>query len=79
MNTRKSSQPTTSVIRDNLRQAAKESGLTLEEIGLRMGLSKSGARQAISRFLNQEDYDPRLSTILSFAQAIQKPIVKLIS
>ena len=62
-----------------MREAASESGLTMEEIGLRMGFAKGGARQAVSRLLNQEDYDPRLSTLLSFAQAIQKPIGKLIS
>ena len=75
----KSNQTTAEVVRERLRQAAKESGLTMEEIGVRMGFSKGGARQAISRLLNQEDYDPRLTTLLSFAQAIQKPLGKLVS
>ena len=66
-------------VRDKLREAAKESGLTQEEIGLRMGYSKDSARQAISRLLNPEiNYDPRLSTLLSFAQAIGQPLKKLI-
>jgi hypothetical protein len=66
-------------VRTKLRQAAKDSGLTLEDIGLRMGYSKGGARQAVSRLLGQEDYDPRLSTLISFAEAVGKPLFKLLS
>ncbi|HEY1381914.1 MAG TPA: helix-turn-helix transcriptional regulator [Gemmataceae bacterium] len=66
-------------VRAKLRRAAEESGMTLEDIGLRMGFTKGGARQAVSRLLSQEKYDPRLSTLLSFAQAVQKPLGKLIS
>ena len=62
-----------STVRDKLRQAAKDSGMTQEEIGLRMGFSKSSARQAVSRLLNPEaEYDPRLSTFLAFAAALGK-------
>jgi transcriptional regulator with XRE-family HTH domain len=67
------------VVRDKLREAAKESGLTQEEIGLRMGFSKDSSRKAVSRLLNPEiEYDPRLSTLLSFAQAVGQPLKKLI-
>ncbi len=66
-------------VRARLRQAAEDSGLTLEDIGLRMGFTRGGARQAVSRLLSQEKYDPRLSTLLSFAEAIQKPLGKLIA
>ena len=60
-------------IRDNLRLAAAESGMTQEQIGLAMGFSPSGARQAVSRLLNPEvTYDPRISTLLSFAKAVKK-------
>jgi hypothetical protein len=38
--------------RERLRWAAKDSGMTQEEIGLRMGLPKNSARQAVSRLLN---------------------------
>ena len=56
-------------LREKLRQAAKESGMTQEEIGLRMGFPESSARQAVSRLLNVEaEYDPRLSTLLTFAR-----------
>jgi transcriptional regulator with XRE-family HTH domain len=66
-------------IRHKLRQAAKQAGLTQEEIGLAMGFTKAGARQAVSRLLNPEiDYDPRLSTLLSFAKAVKKPLKELL-
>lgn len=62
-------------VRDKLRQMATDSGMTQEQIGVGMGFSKSSARQAVSRLLNTDlDYDPRLSTIISFANAINKRI-----
>jgi transcriptional regulator with XRE-family HTH domain len=71
--------PITSV-RDKLRAAAEASGMTQEEIGLAMGFTKSGARQAVSRLLNPEtSYDPRLSTLLAFSQAIKRPLKQIIS
>jgi transcriptional regulator with XRE-family HTH domain len=75
----KSAPDPVSVTRDKLRKAVEESGLTQEEIGLRMGYSKSGARQAVSRLLNPESkHDPRLSTLLAFAKAISRPLNELI-
>lgn len=66
-------------VREKLRRAASESGMTQEEIGLRMGFAKGGARQAVSRLLNPEfDYDPRLSTLLAFAKAIDTPLKNLL-
>jgi transcriptional regulator with XRE-family HTH domain len=66
-------------VRDNLRRAAEQSEMTQEEIGLRMGFTKGGARQAVSRLLNPEaDYDPRLSTLLAFAKAIDRPLKDLL-
>jgi transcriptional regulator with XRE-family HTH domain len=62
-----------------MRQAAHASGMTLEEIGLRMGFAKGGARQAVSRLLTQEEYDPRLSTIIAFANAVNTPLKTLTS
>ena len=66
------------VVRENMRRAVEESGMTHEEIGLRMGFAKGGARQAVSRLLIQEDYDPRLSTLLAFAHAVGCPLKSLI-
>jgi transcriptional regulator with XRE-family HTH domain len=66
-------------IRQKLRQAAEKSGLTQEEIGVAMGFSKGGARQAVSRLLNQDaPYDPRLSTLLQFAKAVKTPLATLL-
>jgi transcriptional regulator with XRE-family HTH domain len=66
-------------IRERLRQAAKDSGMTQEEIGLRMGFGKDSARKAVSRLLNTEnDYDPRLSTLLALAKALNRPLKDLI-
>ena len=73
------SRPDFDRIRDRLRQAAKESGLTQEAIGLAMGFSKGGAKQAVSRLLNAEiHYDPRLSTLIDLAKAIGKPLKDLV-
>jgi transcriptional regulator with XRE-family HTH domain len=79
MMTAKAPSETVAVVREKLRRAAKESGMTQEEIGLRMGYSKSSSRQAVSRLLNQEsDYDPRLSTLLTFAKAVGRPLKELL-
>ena len=67
--------PDLEAIRGKLRTAAKKSGLTQEQIGLAMGFSKSGARQAVSRLLSPEtNYDPRLTTLLQFAKAVHRPL-----
>lgn len=66
-------------VRSKLRKAADDSGMTQEEIGLKMGFTKGGARQAVSRLLNPEaDYDPRLSTLLAFAKAINKSLKEIL-
>jgi transcriptional regulator with XRE-family HTH domain len=70
---------TVSTLRDKLRQAAKDSEMTQEEIGVRMGFPKNSARQAVSRLLNPEvEYDPRISTVLLFAKAIGKNLKELL-
>jgi transcriptional regulator with XRE-family HTH domain len=66
-------------VRESLRQAAKESGMTQEEIGLRMGFTKDSARKAVSRLLNTEtEHDPRLSTLLAFADALGRSLKDLL-
>jgi transcriptional regulator with XRE-family HTH domain len=66
-------------VRERLRQAAEKSGMTQEEIGLRMGYTKGGARQTVSRLLNKESsHDPRLSTLLAFAKAIDSRLKDLL-
>jgi transcriptional regulator with XRE-family HTH domain len=71
--------PDTASIRDKLRRAAEESGMTQEEIGLRMGFSKDSSRKAVSRLLNANiDYDPRLSTLIAFCEAINRRLKDLL-
>ena len=73
------SRPDFDRIRDRLRQAAKDSGMTQEAIGLAMGFRKGGAKQAVSRLLNPDiHYDPRLSTLIQLAKAIGKPLKDLV-
>jgi transcriptional regulator with XRE-family HTH domain len=75
----KSFPETVATVREKLRRAVEESGMTQEEIGLRMGFAKDSARKAVSRLLNAEaDHDPRLSTLLSFAKALDKPLQELL-
>ena len=62
-------------IRGKMRKATEASGMTQQDIGEAMGFSPSGARQAVSRLLNPDvDYDPRISTLLAFAQALKRPL-----
>jgi transcriptional regulator with XRE-family HTH domain len=61
-------------VRKRMRLALEESGLSQEEIGVKMGLARKSARKAVSRLLNAESYDPRLSTLKAFADAIGKPL-----
>jgi transcriptional regulator with XRE-family HTH domain len=79
MATSKAVPATVAVGREKLRRAAESSGMTQEEIGLRMGFAKDSARKAVSRLLNLEaKYDPRLSTLLTFAKAIGRPLKELL-
>jgi transcriptional regulator with XRE-family HTH domain len=64
-------------VRSKMRAAAEESGLTQEEIGVRMGFAQESARKAVSRLLNADGYDPRLSTLVAFADAVGKPLKDL--
>ena len=61
-------------------EAAQQSGKTQEEIGIAMGYSKSGARQAVSRLLNSNtEYDPRLTTLIQFVAAINCSLSDIVS
>lgn len=65
-------------VRVRMRKAVEDSGMTLEEIGLKMGFAKAGARQAVSRILTLDDYDPRLSTLVAFCAAVGKPVSEFV-
>jgi len=73
--------PALEQIREKLRKAAEESGMTMEEIGVAMGFERSGARSAASRLLNPNpkvNRDFRMSTLLAFANAINRPLKDLL-
>jgi transcriptional regulator with XRE-family HTH domain len=53
-----------------------ESGLTLDELGQRMGYVSPSARHSAWQFLNRTA-DPRLSMLCRFAVAIGVPIAEL--
>jgi hypothetical protein len=46
-----------------------KSGMTLDELGQKMGFAEGVARRAAWQFLNRVD-DPRISTLRKFAKAI---------
>ena len=54
------------------------SGLTLEELGQRMGIDSKTARMSAWQFLNKTT-DPRLSMLLKFCAALEMPIEELLS
>jgi transcriptional regulator with XRE-family HTH domain len=68
---------TAEAVRARMRAAFDKSGMTQEQIGLKMGFTKDGARSAVSRLLNADSYDPRLSTLVAFANAVGKPLKDL--
>jgi transcriptional regulator with XRE-family HTH domain len=59
-------------LRAKMRQALEDSGLTQQEVGEKMGLDASDARKAVSRLLTS-GIDPRVSTVLKFARAVNRP------
>jgi transcriptional regulator with XRE-family HTH domain len=61
-------------VRVKMRAAVEKSGMSQEEIGVKMGFGQDSARKAVSRLLNAETYDPRLSTLVAFANAVGKPL-----
>jgi hypothetical protein len=62
-------------VRSRLRTAVEESGMTQEQIGVKMGLNKSVARSAVCQILNaQPSRDLRLSTILALCKALNRRV-----
>lgn len=57
--------------------AAKQAaGMTLQELGLRMGFPAKSAKQSAHQFLAAEDC--RLSSLRRFARAVNVPLVRLV-
>jgi hypothetical protein len=69
-------QPSLDSIRTRMQDAVAASGLTYEEVGLAMGLSKTIARRRVQTLLTSQSvrFNPSLLTLLSFAQAVHKPL-----
>jgi transcriptional regulator with XRE-family HTH domain len=59
-----------------LRQLFEQSGLTLEEVGERMGYERRLARMHLWQFFKKTT-DPRLSMVRRFAQALGVPMASL--
>lgn len=60
------------------REAFTASGLTLDELGQRMGYEGDVARKSAWQFLNKTA-DPRLSMLRKFAAAVGVPLSRLVA
>ena len=63
------SEKTTDPVMEGVRKAFTESGLSLDELGQRMGSDGETARKSAWQFLNKVD-DPRISTLRKFADGV---------
>jgi len=61
---------------DRARFLFAKSGLSLDELGQRMGYSGEPARKSAWQFLNKTS-DPRLSMLKRFAEALNISVVEL--
>jgi transcriptional regulator with XRE-family HTH domain len=57
-------------------KAYRDSGLSMHEIGIKMGYSPASARQAVSQFLKSGD--PQVSILRRFAKAVGAKVDKLL-
>lgn len=62
---------------EKMRQAFTKSGLSLDEVGRRMGYEGDTARKATWQLLNKTN-DPRLSMVRKFAEAVGVPVRNLV-
>ena len=63
-------------VMDRVRAAFAKCGLSLDELGQKMGSEGDTARKAAWQFLNKVD-DPRVSTLRKFAEAVGVPLAEL--
>jgi len=63
-------------VMEKVRAIFDGSGLTLVELGKKMGYAEETARQAAWQFMKSED--PRLSMLAKFARAVGMPLGQLI-
>jgi transcriptional regulator with XRE-family HTH domain len=60
-----------------LYDAAKKDGMTMAQLGMKMGYPSEMARQSVFQFL--KSLDPRISTLRRFAKAMGVPLSDLIA
>ena len=64
-------------VMDRARRLFDKSGLSLDDLGKRMGYAGDTARKAAWQFLNKTT-DPRLSMLQRFAEALNVSLVDLV-
>lgn len=64
-------------IMDVVRARFEKSGLTLDQLGEKMGHPKDSARKSAWQFINQVN-DPRISTLRRFAAAVGVSLKSLV-
>jgi transcriptional regulator with XRE-family HTH domain len=67
------SEKTHDPVMERVRAAFAASGLSLDDLGQKMGSEGETARKAAWQFLNKVD-DPRVSTLRRFADAVGVPL-----
>jgi transcriptional regulator with XRE-family HTH domain len=67
----------TEAIMKKVRTAFEASGITLDELGKRMGAESKTARMSAWQFLNKTT-DPRLSMLLRFCAAVNLSLLDLL-
>ncbi len=60
-----------------IRAAVERSGLSLEQVGLKMGYARDTARKSAWQFVNRTN-DPRLSMLRRFADAVDISLADLL-
>lgn len=63
------SQTDSDVVMRKIKKIFESSGMSLEQLGQRMGYEEGTARRAVWQFLNKTT-DPRLSMLQRFAEAV---------
>jgi len=62
---------------ERCRRLFSDSGLSLHDLGVRMGYPERSARNSAWQFLNKTS-DPRLSMLVKFANAIGVPVASIV-
>lgn len=65
------------VVMERVRDRFERSGLSLHDLGLKMGYPEESARKSAWQFISKTS-DPRLSMLHRFAKAIDLPLPELI-